>query len=1070
MMTSPRRSAMLADAISSQHPSSYAVASPSATPPPKHHRPLPDHDDDDKEPEQQLIVPLYSPSDIPHPMAASTTWHTPVRDPHPTHKIIRSSPTRPRLLHSPLSSPPPTLASSRHYRRGSIPSSHPTSPLLLPDTTTTSGAAAAHLDTTNPLSSSPSTPAFFLECFGKDVTPGKRAAPIPPKPRPSITPSSLLTAANTTTELSHLSIISREPIILSPVQEASPSNWPSASAAGNSSSSSSALLDGFTSFTSARQDPHRSSSSSSSPSDPTPSSNNITKDEPSVLSHKSPYDSPPSRLEGLFDGLPTQSSSHRLPDNFRFTSSPSTSLNLSANNTTADTSTASASRPPPLINPAFGNWFSQRSDADAVISTDGRARSEADAVPHHHILRANGNDDADDDDEYGNGDDDDDDDDDDRASIASSLLSLPVSIVTTASGGNNSRFLEEQQAQHQQQQQQQLQQQQRERQHRERTGSFSVFKDRSLRKGLSGLGIKDGAAAAAGGSAKESFLTALASSSKKLRDSHALAPPHPSNLSSTASPSRTGTNTSSIQFAADLVDPQGTGKQAGNHKSGTRSRTASLLSSALPLGGGGGGASSSSGPDGDRSAGPASTMASWKRRGLAALTSPTLGTGGSSGGGSGHGASLSVSHIPTGKGASPLPSPGLNFSSLSSSVVGTPHSGSARAADEAGSSSFFPPDASGHHSKTTPPLPNTGSGAGGGGASVPPHRPASILLKPGSGGAPLSSPAAGGGGLPGASLSILPGTVSRPQSTRTTTSTQSGGSSSIASGSGSAASGSGHSTAIVGGGGKRRASEGTMARMLLSSSSPLRHLAEVATGNLSSSSSATLPARGGGAGILVPPLPPGGAGAGGSSGGSGASQSAFAGSGPTMMTTIFAREVRIGGWTYIGQKASGWVEYDIRVLTLRGTMIRASRRFSSFVALRKQLAKEVPLHRAALPELPPRRHGLLHRYSPTHLEQRRLALQRWLHRVLRDPRWGGRECCRDFILGGIGGSVGLGMGLSLVGGAATAAVPSALAGAPGVGASGSGGSGNGGGSGTASAISSARASVELSPTATSLGP
>ena len=121
--------------------------------------------------------------------------------------------------------------------------------------------------------------------------------------------------------------------------------------------------------------------------------------------------------------------------------------------------------------------------------------------------------------------------------------------------------------------------------------------------------------------------------------------------------------------------------------------------------------------------------------------------------------------------------------------------------------------------------------------------------------------------------------------------------------------------------------------------------------------------------------------------------SSFRGSG-----SIFAREVRIRGWSEVGEKARGYVVFHVRVVTKQGLVILVHRRFSSFVALHKQLLAERPEYTRALPPLPPRATGLLHKYAPKHLETRRKGLQHWLEAVMLDARWAECSCLQEWIV------------------------------------------------------------------------
>ncbi|CAO1617036.1 unnamed protein product [Parajaminaea phylloscopi] len=112
---------------------------------------------------------------------------------------------------------------------------------------------------------------------------------------------------------------------------------------------------------------------------------------------------------------------------------------------------------------------------------------------------------------------------------------------------------------------------------------------------------------------------------------------------------------------------------------------------------------------------------------------------------------------------------------------------------------------------------------------------------------------------------------------------------------------------------------------------------------------------------------------------------------------IFARDVKVRGWSEVGARSRGHVDFDVVIWTLKGVEIRVHRRYRSFVVLRQQLVAEAPDHGPALPRLPPK--DALHKYSARHLEQRRLALTRWLQAVMLDPRWGGRQALREWLVG-----------------------------------------------------------------------
>ncbi|GAC98157.1 sorting nexin-like protein [Pseudozyma hubeiensis SY62] len=84
---------------------------------------------------------------------------------------------------------------------------------------------------------------------------------------------------------------------------------------------------------------------------------------------------------------------------------------------------------------------------------------------------------------------------------------------------------------------------------------------------------------------------------------------------------------------------------------------------------------------------------------------------------------------------------------------------------------------------------------------------------------------------------------------------------------------------------------------------------------------------------------------------------------------VFAREVRIRGWSEVGSQARGWVVFELRIITKQGTPIVAHKRFSSFVKLRSTLLNECKDQAKWLPQLPTRRTGLLSKYDASDLKR-----------------------------------------------------------------------------------------------------
>ncbi|PWN40029.1 hypothetical protein IE81DRAFT_325961, partial [Ceraceosorus guamensis] len=112
----------------------------------------------------------------------------------------------------------------------------------------------------------------------------------------------------------------------------------------------------------------------------------------------------------------------------------------------------------------------------------------------------------------------------------------------------------------------------------------------------------------------------------------------------------------------------------------------------------------------------------------------------------------------------------------------------------------------------------------------------------------------------------------------------------------------------------------------------------------------------------------------------------------------FARDVHVAGWRTVGSRARGHVIYKVRIETHAGTSLTIFRRFSAFVALRSQLIEALPQHAQALPSLPSRGSGILHKYGAQHLEERRVGLQHWLTAVLLDSMWGNVEAAREWCI------------------------------------------------------------------------
>ncbi|KAJ7741784.1 Phox-like protein [Mycena maculata] len=115
-------------------------------------------------------------------------------------------------------------------------------------------------------------------------------------------------------------------------------------------------------------------------------------------------------------------------------------------------------------------------------------------------------------------------------------------------------------------------------------------------------------------------------------------------------------------------------------------------------------------------------------------------------------------------------------------------------------------------------------------------------------------------------------------------------------------------------------------------------------------------------------------------------------------SAVFAREVKINGWTSVGDGLRGaYVVYDCVMKTKEGTVIHAHKRYSDFAALEIQLLRTLPRsQRGFVPELPPK--SPLARYRVAFLARRRRALEHWLSAVLLHPDVGGSEAVRRWVM------------------------------------------------------------------------
>ncbi|TFK97928.1 Phox-like protein [Pterulicium gracile] len=119
----------------------------------------------------------------------------------------------------------------------------------------------------------------------------------------------------------------------------------------------------------------------------------------------------------------------------------------------------------------------------------------------------------------------------------------------------------------------------------------------------------------------------------------------------------------------------------------------------------------------------------------------------------------------------------------------------------------------------------------------------------------------------------------------------------------------------------------------------------------------------------------------------------------TGQSQSFARDVKIGGWTDVGDKNAlgSYIVYDCVITTKERTVIHAHKRYNAFCQLESTLRRTVPSHQQHfIPELPPK--SALARYRPVFLNRRRTQLQHWLASVLLHPEIGASKAVRNWVL------------------------------------------------------------------------
>ncbi|KAJ7595082.1 Phox homologous domain-containing protein [Mycena floridula] len=113
----------------------------------------------------------------------------------------------------------------------------------------------------------------------------------------------------------------------------------------------------------------------------------------------------------------------------------------------------------------------------------------------------------------------------------------------------------------------------------------------------------------------------------------------------------------------------------------------------------------------------------------------------------------------------------------------------------------------------------------------------------------------------------------------------------------------------------------------------------------------------------------------------------------------FTRDVKISGWTRIGDKPGGgaYIVYDCVIKTKEGTTIHAHKRYNAFVELEAALRRSLPAHQTHfIPKLPPK--TPLAKFRPAFLDRRRKMLEHFLWAVLLHPELGSCPVVRLWIM------------------------------------------------------------------------
>ncbi|ELR10017.1 PX domain-containing protein ypt35 [Pseudogymnoascus destructans] len=112
----------------------------------------------------------------------------------------------------------------------------------------------------------------------------------------------------------------------------------------------------------------------------------------------------------------------------------------------------------------------------------------------------------------------------------------------------------------------------------------------------------------------------------------------------------------------------------------------------------------------------------------------------------------------------------------------------------------------------------------------------------------------------------------------------------------------------------------------------------------------------------------------------------------------WARSVTIDEHAVVNGNRTGigaFVVWNITIETLSGSKIHLRKRYSEFDTLRRNLLMTFPLSEASMPPLPPK--GVVSKFRPKFLDQRRIGLQYFLNCILLNPEFSSSPVMKDFL-------------------------------------------------------------------------